>query len=182
MSEVTNTPLSAWQNFYVIIGSSGAALIGIQFVVIALIANVRRRTTAETISAFGTPTVTHLISALVISTVMSAPWPSLFPMSVALSTYSFAGLLYGAIVIHRARRQKDYKPVAEDWLWHAFLPFAIYLALALAALSLRTTTQVAMFAIGAAALGLLIIGIHNAWDSVTYMVVALSKDDSDKTE
>ncbi|MFI5394691.1 MAG: transposase [Candidatus Binatia bacterium] len=39
-------PLSEWQSFYVIVGSSGAALIGIQFVVMALIANMRERPTA----------------------------------------------------------------------------------------------------------------------------------------
>jgi hypothetical protein len=39
------------------------------------------------------------------------------------------------------------------------------------ALFLRTTTLLALFAIGAAALGLLLIGIHNAWDTVTHIVV-----------
>ncbi len=51
--------LAKWQSFYVIVGSSGAALIGVQFVMVALIANMRMRTTAESISAFGTPTVVH---------------------------------------------------------------------------------------------------------------------------
>ena len=33
--------LAAWQNFYVIVGSSAGALIGLQFVVITLIADSR---------------------------------------------------------------------------------------------------------------------------------------------
>ena len=56
--------LSAWQNFYVIVGPSGAALIGVQFVVIALIANTRKCADGESIDAFGTLTVVHFGGAL----------------------------------------------------------------------------------------------------------------------
>ena len=34
------TPLAGWENFYVIVGSSAGALIGLQFVVITLIADM----------------------------------------------------------------------------------------------------------------------------------------------
>ena len=85
MSELASSVLSTWQSFYVIIGSSAAALIGIQFVVITLIANMRRPATADSISAFGTPTVVHLASALFVSAIMSVPWPSLFPVSITVA-------------------------------------------------------------------------------------------------
>ena len=51
------TALSAWGSIYVIDGSSGGALIGLQFVVITLIADRRHRTNGGSLSAFGTPTV-----------------------------------------------------------------------------------------------------------------------------
>ena len=44
-----NLPLTVWQNFYVIVGSSAGALIGLQFVVLALVGSTRKRTNAETI-------------------------------------------------------------------------------------------------------------------------------------
>ena len=87
--------LSAWESFHVIVGSSGGALIGLQFVVITLIAERRRGPMAGALSAFGTPTVVHLAGALLVA----------------------------AIVVRRAR------------------------------------PQVALFVVGAAALGLLLIGI-----------------------
>ena len=62
------------------------------------------------------------------------------------------------------------------------LPGGLYAALALAALVLRTTTQLALFGIGGAALGLLLLGIHNAWDTVTYIVVGGSQGDTTETE
>ena len=175
-------PLSEWESFYVIVGSSGAALIGIQFVVMALIANMRARPTADSLSAFGTPTVVHFAGALLVSAIMSAPWPSLVPASVALVMCGLGGLAYGAVVIHRARRQMFYKPVWEDWVWYALLPCSIYAALALTALFLRTTTQLALFVIGAAALGLLLVGIHNAWDTVTHVLVGSSHRGATKNE
>ena len=177
-----NTPLSAWQNFYVIVGSAGAALIGIQFVVIAFISNLNKSPTAESISAFATPTVLHLGGALLVSAIMCAPWPSLFSASVALTVCAFAGFGYGATVMFRARRQTVYKPVLEDWIWHVILPCGIYAAIGLASVFLRAVTQRALFVIRAAALGLLLIGIHNAWDTVTYMAISSSRDHSAKVD
>jgi hypothetical protein len=40
---------------------------------------------------------------------------------------------------------------------------------------LRTNPQLALFVIGFAALSLLLIGIHNAWDSVTHAVVSQNR-------
>ena len=171
MSELARPALSAWQSFYVIVGSSAAALIGIQFVVITLIANMLRPATADSISAFGTPTVVHLASALLVSAIMSVPWPSLFPMSIALAVCGLGGLAYVAIAIRRARRQTYYQPEWGDWLWYALVPCSVYATLTMAALFLRTTTLIALFVIAAPALGLLLTGIHNAWDTVTHIVV-----------
>jgi hypothetical protein len=66
--------LSEWESFYVIVGSSGGALVGIQFVVVALLADVRRRASADAINAFATPTVVHFGVVLLVSAIMSALW------------------------------------------------------------------------------------------------------------
>ena len=165
-------PLAAWESFYVIIGSSGAALIGLQFVVIALIADTDMRRTSGSIRAFGTPTVAHFGSALFLSATMSIPWPSFIAIAIAVAACGITGVVYSAAVVYHARRQKDYRPVWQDWLWYIALPCSIYAALVLAALCLHTRTQIALFVIAGAALGLLLIAIHNTWDTVTYIVIA----------
>jgi hypothetical protein len=182
MPDLANPHLAPWQNFYVIIGSAAAALVGVQFVVIALIANLRHPATADSIRAFGTPNVVHLGGALVVSTLMCAPWHSLLGASIALAMCGVGALGYATIVMRRARRQTAYKPVREDWIWHAVLPCSAYAALAVAALLLGSTLQAALFVLGAAALDLLLVGIHNAWDTVTYVVVAAVRDDARKKE
>ncbi len=181
MASLADPRLSAWESFYVIVGSSGAALIGIQFVVITLVAWMRRRPEPTTISAFATPTVVHFAGALVVSAVMSAPWPSLAVPSIALAAWGLGGLAYGATVVLRARRQTGYRPVAEDWLWYAILPCAAYTALAVGAGLLKAAPPTALIVVAGAALAMLLIGIHNAWDSVTHIVAVGSQDNSTTT-
>jgi hypothetical protein len=61
--------------------------------------------------------------------------------------------------------------VFEDWLWHTILPLAAYLTLVVSAWLLVMHAPAALFSIAAAALLLLFIGIHNAWDTVTYLTL-----------
>ena len=60
----------------------------------------------------------------------------------------------------------------EDWIWHTALPFIAYLTLLSGSLALVLHPREALFAIGATSILLLFIGIHNAWDTVTYITVA----------
>src|SRR5579872_5842806 len=65
--------LSAWQNFYVIVGSASATLTGLMFVIVTLIASRGRHRSGEAIGAFGTPTVVHLCAALLIAAILMRP-------------------------------------------------------------------------------------------------------------
>ncbi|HEX3156297.1 MAG TPA: hypothetical protein VHV32_16840 [Candidatus Angelobacter sp.] len=165
------TSLSAWQNFYVIVGSSAGALIGLQFVVITLISALPMRAgTAQAGAAFSTPNVVHFGSVLLLSGVMSAPWQAISPAAGLWGVLGLCGIVYEIVVARRMRSQDVYKPVFEDWLFHVLLPFAAYAALAAAAFATGSHLREALFGIGAAALLLLFVGIHNAWDAVTYHV------------
>jgi hypothetical protein len=171
MQESAGSPLAAWESYYVIIGSSAAALTGLQFVVIALLAETRKRSTTKEIEAFATPTIVHFAAVLLLSAIVSAPWPALTGARLSLGICGCVGVGYAAVVIRRARRQTGYRLVLEDWLWHTVLPVIAYTTLLAAALALRRYTVASLFAVGAAALLLLFIGIHNAWDTVTYIAL-----------
>ena len=168
MQEPTS-PIAAWESFYVIVGSSGAALTGLQFVVIALTTEVRKQRTTAQFDAFGTPTVVHFCVALLISAILSAPWHELSSAAIAVGFSGAFGLVYSTIVARRVSRQTLYALVFEDWLFHTALPFLAYATLLSAALTLVHHTEDALFGIATASILLLFIGIHNAWDSVTYI-------------
>jgi hypothetical protein len=165
------TPLSTWENFYVIVGSSAGALIGLQFVVLTLIASRPIGAgTAQAGHAFATPTIVHFGAVLLLAGILSAPWQEIAPAAVLWGLLGLSGIVYAAIVTRRMQLQAAYKPVFEDWLFHVLLPFAAYTTLAAAAFAAGSHLRAALFGIGAAALLLLFIGIHNAWDAVTYHV------------
>ncbi len=172
------SPLTTWQNFYVIIGSAAAALTGLMFVVITLIAGVRQRRSSESVGAFGTPTVVHFCLALLVAAILSAPWQALWNAGLLLGLCGLGGVTYVVIVVRRVRRQTDYQPVLEDWLWHTVLPLVSYTALLVAAIVLPGNPAPALFVTGAVTVLLLFTGIHNAWDNVIYIAVDLSRPEN----
>jgi hypothetical protein len=163
--------LTHWDSFYVIVGSSAAALTGLQFVVLTLVAGSAVSTSGRLIAAFGTPVVVHFGSTLLISAILSAPWTSMAPVAGCMFILGLAGILYGVAVIRHARSQQNYSPEASDWIWHTVLPNFAYAAVLLAAIGMHKSEALALFVIGGSALLLLFIGIHNSWDTVTYIVV-----------
>ena len=165
------TALVGWENFYVIVGSSAGALIGLQVVVITLISETPiAQGLAQASSAFGTPTIVRFGAVLLLSALLSAPWHGIATAAVLWGLVGLGGIVYEIIVARRMRLQTLYTPVFEDWLFHVLLPFAAYATLAISAFAARPHLRDALFGVAAAALLLLFVGIHNAWDAVTYHV------------
>ncbi len=124
------TALAGWENFYVIVGSAAGALIGLQFVVVTLIADSPTLRVAEGVAAFATPTIVHFGVVLLLSAVVSVPWHKIGAVSVVWGLVGLSGIVYAVIVSRRLRMQTIYQPVFEDWLFHVLLPFAAYAMLA----------------------------------------------------
>ena len=165
MSELTE-----WNSFYVIVGSSAGALIGLQFVVLTLIAERPRLGTAEAGAAFATPSVVHFGVVLFLSAVVSAPWHAIGAVAVFWGLVGLGGIVYAAVVARRMQLQSVYRPVFEDWSFHVLIPLVAYAMLAVSAYVAQSHARSALLLVGAATLLLLFVGIHNAWDAVTYHV------------
>src|SRR5256714_7369600 len=156
------------------------ALIGLQFVVLTLIANrpvVRGE--AQAGAAFSTPSVVHFGVVLLLSAVVSAPWDGIGAVAVLCGGVGLCGVVYSVIVARRIRAQTAYKPVFEDWLFHVLLPLAAYAGLAGSVFAAPAFTPTALFTVGAAALMLLFTGIHNAWDTVTHLVFVQTRGEQE---
>jgi len=170
------TAIEGWDNFYVIVGSSAGALIGLQFVVITLIADSPLvRADKENGGTFATPTVIHFGMVLLLSALISAPWGDLRVIAAIWLLLGLIGFVYALVVARRLRVQKVYQLVFEDHLFHAVLPVVAYTALTIAGGWAFFQPCPALYLVGAASLLLLFIGIHNAWDAVTYHVFVLKR-------
>jgi hypothetical protein len=163
--------LAKWDGFYVIVGSAAGALIGLQFVVLTLIAERPPVGVEQASAAFGSPTVVHFGVVLFLSAVLHAPWQTITAAAIIWGILGFGGVVYAVMVMQRMRTQVAYSPVFEDWLFHVILPSLAYAALALSSLAAFSHERFALFCVGGSALLLLFIGIHNAWDSVSYHVL-----------
>jgi hypothetical protein len=134
------------------------------------------RPTNDRVGATGEPppTVVHFSTVILLAGGLSAPWHSLGRPSWLIGSIGGAGVVYGCVVIRHARVQTDYQAVRADWLWHNLMPMVAYVTLIVAAVLLREHSRPSAFAIAAASLLLLFIGIHNAWDTVTFIATQRS--------
>ncbi|HEY6235654.1 MAG TPA: hypothetical protein VIW69_11180 [Candidatus Elarobacter sp.] len=173
------TMLSEWNSFYVMMGSSAAALTGLVFIVVTLIRDQSRRGSEAGMATFTTPTVVHFGSALFTSALMAVPFRSLVPIAIVLGITGAGGLIYAARIAIQTSRLESYRPDAEDWTWHVALPFIAYAALVIGAIAMHGAAGTALYAPAAAVLLLIFIGIHNAWDVVTFLATGKAEALSD---
>jgi hypothetical protein len=165
--------IAAWSGFYVITGSAAAALTGLMFVVITLIAGLQRRAhiSSEGNAAYSSPTVAHFCAALLISSIMAAPWHSLGAVAAMLAVAGFGGIGYMVRVVFRAQHMSAYRPLFEDWIWYGVLPFIAYASIAASAVLLLKSPSQVLYATAGSTLLLIFVGVHNAWDIVTYVAI-----------
>ena len=174
--------LAKWDSFYVIMGSAAGALIGLQFVVLTLIADRPPAGAAEAGAAFGSPTIVHFGAVLFLSALLHAPWQTITIVAVLWGGLGFGGVVYAGIIVRRMRKQAAYKPIFEDWLFHVALPLTAYAILSVSSFAAFSDTRAALFGVGGAALLLLFIGIHNAWDSVAYHVFVNQRNTTERRD
>jgi hypothetical protein len=169
--------LGAWSSFYVMMGSSAAALTGLMFVVMSLTVGRRSPNTRDGISTFSSPTVLHFAAALLVSAVLVAPWKSLLWPGIVLALSGLFGVIHTARVIARTRRLTLYQADAEDWAWYSVLPMLAYAAVLAGAIAFGFAPGIALFAVAGGTILLVFIGIHNAWDVVTFLAIDASRPD-----
>jgi len=168
-----------WDSFYVIVGSSAGALIGLQFVVMTLMAERPPNGAKEAAAAFATPNIVHFGTVFFLGAILRAPWHTITLVAILWALVGFGGALYTVLVTRRMLRQSAYKPEFEDWAFHSVLPFIGYAAIAATALAAASHRIEALFGVGAAVLLLLFCAIHNSWDGVAYQVLVSRRNEKD---
>jgi len=163
--------LAKWDSFCVIVGSAAGTLIGLQFVVMTLIAERPPNGVNEAGNAFATPIIVYFATALLMCALLRAPWLDAATPAWVSGIVGSLGTAYALIVIRRMRKQKAYEPTVDDWVHYAAFPLIGYFVLAVSGFAGLYSTHWAMFGVGTAMLILLFLGIRNAWDSVLYLVV-----------
>jgi hypothetical protein len=176
--------LSNWQNFYMVMGTAAATLTGLMFVATSLVAGIETHvpTASAGVSAFSTPTVVHFGSVLLLAGILSMPWQTLSSPGFLLGLAGLGMVLYSIIVLRRMIHVPHYQSTLEDWLWYMVLPFLANVLLIVAALVLSKQPSSGLYIVGSAMMLLLLVGIRNAWDMVTFLAVERAHSESNKNE
>ena len=171
--------LTGWDNFFVIAGSSAAALTGLTFIVITLSAQ-SGRVNPNGLKIFITPTIVHFTVVLAFSALLSMPHHTVLSLCVSLAVAGILGLIYiGTIAASIRRMTSTYVPVHEDWIWNVILPAIAYGTWLAAAVLIWSSARAALYAAAAVLVLLMLIGIHNSWDIAVWNSTRPGTDGTD---
>jgi hypothetical protein len=167
MSELWLHQVEAWREFYLLVGTAGAALVGLMFVVVSLNPQVIA-TKPGGVRAFYTPIIFNFTTALVISGLMMAPGLTPVLLAIILSGIGVVGLIYQISTRVHTRWRESALPWV-DLVWYVGLPLLSHAVILAAAIGIWRQGIFGLYAAAAAVLLLLITGIRNAWDLVLWI-------------
>ena len=160
-----------WSEYFFMIGSSAAALIGLMFIVVTLTAGRDRQQLETGKHLYTSPIVWHLAVVMVLSAAALAPaiHPTLFGIVTAgLALLGIAMGIRSAVGIGRAQLVGPQDNLFDMW-WYGIVPAIVYVALGAAAAAVLAGASWSASAIAAALMALLLVSIHAEWDLVTFL-------------
>ena len=162
---MSTLPLAEWRDFYVMVGTAAGVIVGATFIVASLAAQLDKREIG--MRGFITPTAVHLGSVLVGSALLAVPTLTPLSFAIILGAGGVAGAVYAVAVAARIRKMNlDLSDIA----FYMVLPILAYGAMAAAALMALRHTGPAFETLAASFVGLLIVGMRNAWDMASFMI------------
>ena len=160
-----------WNSFYQMTGGAAANLIGLLFVVATLIERRDRARVLRGVSIYLTPTALHFAMVLLVSALALAPRLAISAGAVLVGLGAVLGLgnAIWACVGMRARSPGAAPPHWSDFWLYGAAPVAVYLGLAATSVALWARAGWAVHALAAVLVALLLLGLRNAWDLVTWV-------------
>jgi hypothetical protein len=165
----------AWETYYLMVGSSAGALIGLLFVVVTLAGNIDVAKVNMAQRTFMSPTVFHFVTVLVIScaaVVTTLPAPA---MALAIAVPAFFGAINSGAAFFRLARGKLDATHWTDYLYYGALPAIEHVWLLIAAWMLWRAVAFAEYGVALGVMALLLLGIRDAWDLATWLVYTNGK-------
>jgi hypothetical protein len=160
-----------WHDFYALIGTASATLVGLTFVAASIGAGVFTKLHQAGIRSFLSPTVVHFSAVLIICLIAMIPTEAWELIGFLQTCAGAIGLGYSGWIW---RRMKKHGMIASidivDRLWYALLPIAAYLIVIVAGVSLWQRSVAGLNILAAALVSLLLIGIRNAWDMTVWII------------
>jgi hypothetical protein len=173
MDEAIAGAFRDWHDFYLLIGTASATLVGLMFVAASVGMRYFTKEREAALKAFLTPTVMHFSAVLVTCVFATAPERVSVPPSVFLLAIGIIGVAYSIHVWIRMSRGGFFGTIdLEDRFWYVLAPVTGYLLMTAGAVVVLWVHQGAGLDLIALTLVLLLLlGIRNAWDMTVWIVI-----------
>ncbi|MBA3825327.1 MAG: hypothetical protein H0X24_15690 [Ktedonobacterales bacterium] len=160
-----------WQNFYILMGTAVATLVGLIFLALSLAAGrTSGRRPTET-KAFVSPTLMYFVSVFVIAALFLIPTQTLAHLGLALLILGTVYVGYTGVVLRLLIIENRRDPLYfGDWLWNMVLPALSYAGVGALAISLLNGDGDALSWLPMPTLFLVLLGIRNAWGLLVYIL------------
>src|SRR6516164_8692000 len=155
--------IHAWHDFYVLVGTASATLVGLMFVSATIGAQVFTESNRAGMRAFLSPTVVHFSAALFICILAAIPSQTWQTLAALLAACSLAGIAYSARVWMQLFVRRRFDVDVIDRVFYAFILVGVFLLFKESAMGLDL--------LAAALITLLLAGVRNAWDMTIWIVI-----------
>jgi hypothetical protein len=163
-----------WHDYYLMLGPSAGALIGLLFVVATLMSNIETDNAIRGMKTYTSPNVLHMGAVLFLSGLALAPEYDLVDGGAAV----LIGVIGMAVAFNVARGVRGYGSLSFEidfWCYGVAIG-VIYAALTVSGVLVALQTPGAAFAYSLSLLALLCMAIRNSWDLVSWIAPRSSTD------
>ncbi|MBZ9750012.1 hypothetical protein K7W42_03950 [Deinococcus sp. HMF7604] len=178
------TLVREWETFYLLTGTAGATLAGLMFVAVTVGERATDRQRLPILRMHSDPALLAFVLNLVLSAALLIPSLTREWLGTLLLSAGGLGLVYLTVVLRHLHRRVQMRGWdLADWLWYAAAPIgACVLLLWSGTLTLSRHSHAALNLTGLTALVLLVMGIRNAWDLVTFALARVTGDGKDSQD
>jgi hypothetical protein len=160
-----------WHDFYILVGTGSATLVGLMFVAASIGSSVFTEQNRSALEAFFSPTVVNFASVLFICIAVMIPSQTWLSLGLLLATGGVAGLIYAGRVWIQMIVRRSFHVDAIDRFFYATFPLLGYLLVLAAGILLLVRTRWSAEVAAAALVVLLFAGVRNAWDMTTWIMM-----------
>jgi hypothetical protein len=163
--------LREWHDFYMLVGTASATLVGLMFVSASIGASIFNENHRNAMRAFVSPTVVHFSALLFACVLIMVPSHTWMTVGVVLGTGGLVGLVYSGLILSDVMFRRRYTVDLSDRFFYALIPVAGYALVVASAVMLIMRSPAGLDLMAAALLVLLVAAIRNAWDMTIWAVI-----------
>jgi len=163
--------LAPWHEFYSLLGSASATMVGLLFVAASVGTGMFSRNRLGGLRMFLSATVVHFASILAACLIVLAPIASAPLLGLMIAGSGLFGLAYYRLALRAAERDGISARIdREDRFWYALLPIVGYAGETCSGLGLMARLEPGCVGLAMAMAVLLLVAIHNAWDITVWSI------------